>query len=135
MKRLWPKSNTTKITDQCFDYTISDELIDDEMRAAANQGIHKSIDYKFREDELIVEFKAYIDATYQGHYAQNKLQSAEVIIDRGHGLGFFLGNCDKYLARYGMKGTTDDYRKDMMKVLHYALLTLFEHDRIHNPEK
>jgi|TARA_R110000851_G_scaffold230898_6_gene383713 hypothetical protein len=91
-----------------------------------------AIDYKFRENELIAEFKAYIDSTYQGHYAQNKLQSAEVIIDRGHGLGFFQGNVDKYNARYGLKGSAADYRKDMVKVLHYALLTLYEHDRIHS---
>ena len=88
-----------------------------------------NIDYKFREDELIREFKDYIDSTYAGHYGQGSLQSSEVIVDRERGLDFFLGNVDKYNARYGKKGTVADHRKDLMKVLHYALLALYEHDR------
>jgi len=87
------------------------------------------IDYKFDEDEYINEFKEYIDTTYSGHYASNKLQSTEVIIDRGHGTGFCMGNVDKYSNRYGNKGTRDDARKDLMKILHYALIQLYIHDR------
>ena len=93
------------------------------------------IEYKFREDELIEELKEYIDNTYSGHYGQGGLQSSEVIVDRGHGIGFFLGNVDKYVARYGKKGTSNDHRKDLMKVLHYALLALYEHDRVNSPDK
>ena len=90
----------------------------------------KKIDYKFNEDTLVKEFMDYIDSTYAGHYGQGGLQSAEVIVDRGHGLGFFLGNVDKYNARYGKKGEPADYRKDLLKVIHYAFLALNEHDRI-----
>ena len=88
--------------------------------------------YKFNEGALIDELRHYIDSTYGQHYGQGGLQSSEVIIDRGHGLGFFLGNVDKYNARYGKKGTPDDHRKDLMKVLHYGLLALYEHDRSHS---
>ena len=88
--------------------------------------------YKFNEDVLVKEFMDYIDSTYGGHYGQGGLQSAEVIVDRGHGLGFFLGNVDKYNARYGKKGEPADHRKDILKVIHYAFLALNEHDRIHN---
>ena len=88
--------------------------------------------YKFNEGTLIEEFHNYINSTYNAHYGQGGLQSSEVIVDRGHGMGFFLGNVDKYNARYGKKGDTpEDHRKDLMKVLHYALLALNEHDRIH----
>lgn len=88
------------------------------------------IRYKFREDELINEFKTYIDKTYSLHYGEGNLQSSEVIVDRGRGMDFFLGNVDKYNARYGKKGDgPDEYRKDLMKILHYALLALYEHDR------
>ena len=90
----------------------------------------KQPNYKFNEGALIKEFQSYIDSTYGQHYGQGGLQSSEVIIDRGHGLGFFLGNVDKYNARYGKKGTSDDHRKDLMKVLHYGLLALYEHDRL-----
>ena len=87
-----------------------------------------SIDYKFNEAKYIDELKNYVDSTYQAHYSQNKFQSTEVIIDRGHGTGFCMGNVDKYSNRYGKKGTPDDARKDLMKILHYALLQLHVHD-------
>ena len=50
------------------------------------------IDYKFNEDELIKDFKEYIDKTYKGHYSKNSFQASEFIIDCGHGMGFFMGN-------------------------------------------
>ena len=86
------------------------------------------IDYKFNERGLIEEFQSYIDSTYKGHYATNKFQSTEVIIERGHGTGFCMGNVDKYSNRYGKKGSRADARKDLMKVLHYALIQLYIHD-------
>jgi hypothetical protein len=79
------------------------------------------IDYRFDEEKYIREFKEYVDS-------QNKFQSTEVIMDRGHGTGFCMGNVDKYSNRYGKKGTAADARKDLMKVLHYALLQLYVHD-------
>ena len=84
--------------------------------------------YKFSEDKLIEEFTDYIDSTYASHYNTNKIQSMENIIDKGHGTGFYMGNVDKYASRYLNKGTRDDARKDLMKVLHYALLQLYIHD-------
>lgn len=86
----------------------------------------KNIDYKYNEGELIKEFKDYIDATYGEHYSLNKYQATEFIIDAGHGDGFCIGNVMKYAQRYGKK---DGYnRKDLMKVLHYALIELYVHD-------
>ena len=86
----------------------------------------KNIDYKYNEGELIAEFKKYIDATYGEHYSLNKYQATEFIIDAGHGDGFCIGNVMKYAQRYGKK---DGYnRKDLMKVLHYALIELYVHD-------
>jgi hypothetical protein len=84
------------------------------------------IAYKFNENELIHELKEYIDSTYSAHYSRNKFQSTEFIIDCGHGQGFALGNVLKYVQRYGKK---DGYnRADLMKVLHYALIALYNHD-------
>ena len=80
------------------------------------------IDYKFGENKYLQELREYIDSTYQGHYSTNKFQSTEVIIARGHGTGFCMGNVDKYANRYGKKGTREDARKDLLKVIHYALL-------------
>ena len=38
-------------------------------------------------------------------------------------------NIDKYSNRYGSKGTVDDYRKDLMKIAHYAIIALYCHDK------
>ena len=89
-------------------------------------GYDEDIDYKFNEGELIHELKEYIDSTYSQHYSKTKFQSTEFIIDCGHGEGFALGNVLKYVQRYGNK---DGYnRQDLMKVLHYALIALHNHD-------
>ena len=88
----------------------------------------EEIDYKFNERELIEEFQEYIDSTYDSHYSKDKFQATEFIIDGGHGTGFCIGNVLKYAQRYGKKGTDDDARKDLMKVLHYALIQLYVHD-------
>lgn len=86
------------------------------------------IDYKYREDELMAEFMSYIDTTYGQHYSKDKFQATEFIIDGGHGTGFCIGNVMKYAQRYGKKGSKVDARKDLLKVLHYALIQLYIHD-------
>ena len=85
--------------------------------------------YKFSEGAIIKELQTYIDKTYDGHYSKNKFQSTEFISDCGHGIGFSIGNILKYAQRYGKKGTTEDHRKDLMKVLHYSIIALHEHDK------
>ena len=87
-----------------------------------------NLDYKFNEGALIEELQAYIDDTYGGHYSKNNFQSTEFIVDCGHGIGFTIGNILKYAQRYGRKGTTEDHRKDLMKVLHYGIIALSIHD-------
>ena len=87
------------------------------------------MNYKFNEDKLIMELKAYVDQTYDQHYATDKYQATDIIIDSGHGTGFCLGNVIKYAKRYGRKGTPVEARKDLMKILHYALIQLDIHDQ------
>jgi hypothetical protein len=86
------------------------------------------IDYKFNEADLCKELASYIDKTYDSHYSKNKFQSTEFIVDCGHGIGFAIGNILKYAQRYGRKGLPEDARKDLMKVLHYAIIALSIHD-------
>lgn len=87
------------------------------------------MNYKFNEDKLIEEFKRYVDKTYDQHYATDKYQATDIIIDSGHGTGFCLGNVIKYAKRYGRKGNSNEWRKDVMKILHYALIQLYIHDQ------
>ena len=89
----------------------------------------RQIEYKFNEGELCKELAEYIDSTYDEHYAIDKFQATEFIMDGGHGEGFCIGNILKYAQRYGKK---DGYnRKDLMKVLHYAIMALYVHDTEH----
>lgn len=88
-------------------------------------------DYKFNELNYLEELKRYIDQTYTEHYGDGKIQTTEVIIDRGRGLDFCLGNIDKYSNRYGHKGVPEDYRKDLLKIIHYGILSLYAHDKMY----
>ena len=89
---------------------------------------HQNIEYKYNEGETLKEIQSYIDATYKEHYSQNKYQATEFIIDAGHGTGFNIGNMMKYTQRYGRKGDPAEWRKDLMKVIHYAIMQLHVHD-------
>lgn len=84
------------------------------------------IDYKYNEDNLLTELREYINSTYTQHYAQGKIQTTEFIIDNGHGIGHTVGNIIKYAQRYGKKEGRN--RKDILKVLHYAIIMLHVHD-------
>jgi len=93
---------------------------------------HLSISYKYNEGNLIAEIQNYIDGTYGEHYSTNKYQATEFIIDGGHGEGFCIGNVMKYAQRYGKK---DGYnRKDLMKIIHYAIIAMHVHDLEHEEE-
>ena len=76
------------------------------------------------------DLKEYIDSTYDEHYSTNQFQATEFIIDGGHGEGFCIGNIMKYAQRYGKK---DGYNKrDLMKILHYTIIAIHNHDRREN---
>ena len=85
--------------------------------------------YKYSEDRVLKELQEYVDQTYDQHYSQNKFQATEFIIDSGHGKGFTVGNIMKYIQRYGKKGTREDARKDLLKVIHYGIIALHNHDK------
>lgn len=90
-----------------------------------------NISYKYNEDKSLEELKKYIDKTYGQHYSQNKYQTTEFVIDSGHGTGFCVGNVLKYAQRYGRKGYPSDWRNDLLKVIHYAIIQLHVHDVEH----
>jgi len=91
-----------------------------------------TIEHKFNEPELLAELRAYIDATYDQHYARNKRQTFESIVDCGYGEGFTMGNIKKYNDRYGEKNGYN--RDDIIKILHYGILALYVHDLEHGDD-
>mgnify|MGYP006430935917 FL=1 len=91
--------------------------------------------FKYSEDKILKEIYEYISSTYGEHYSMNNIQSTEFIMDAGHGVGFTIGNIIKYAQRYGKKGTHEDHRKDLLKVLHYGIMALHVHDTQFNNDK
>lgn len=83
------------------------------------------IEYKYNEKNSIDTVMKYIDATYNEHYS-GKYQATDMIIDAGHGTGFCMGNIMKYAKRYGKKGGYN--RKDLMKIIHYAIIEMYVQD-------
>ena len=81
-----------------------------------------TIKYKFNEDKILQDIKAYIDSTYDQHYSQGKYQATDMIIDSGHGESFSIGNIMKYAMRCGKK---DEKKKELMKIIHYAIIALY----------
>ena len=84
------------------------------------------MNYKFNENANIQELEEYINSTYGEHYASDKYQATDVIIDSGHGEGFVMGNIMKYTKRYGNKAGKN--RKDLLKILHYGIIMIHIHD-------
>lgn len=95
-----------------------------------NSSSRQEPDYKYNEGRILDEVRAYINGTYGEHYATDKYQATDMIIDAGWGEGFCMGNILKYAKRYGKKNGYD--RKDLLKIIHYAVIQLSTHDREHN---
>lgn len=121
--RNQPIGYNKKSWDSFFDQVPPPE--DDDQEAEQGDGFNPNL-YKFNEGQLLNELQEYVNSTYRAHYSQNKFQATEFIIDCGHGEGFALGNVLKYVQRYGKKSGYN--RADLMKVLHYALIALHNHD-------
>lgn len=116
-------------------YTSKDMCIDRPFMPTIESGYtlgppsyETEVDYKYEEDILLKEIKEYIDATYTQHYS-GKTQATDFIIDAGHGDGFCIGSIMKYAKRYGRKAGYN--RKDLMKIIHYAIIALHIHNLEH----
>tara|TARA_R110000787_G_scaffold229583_2_gene337137 strand:+ start:553 stop:819 length:267 start_codon:yes stop_codon:yes gene_type:complete len=84
------------------------------------------VNYKFNEDKILNEVKAYIGNTYDQHYSSGKYQATDMILDAGHGEGFCMGNIMKYSMRYGKKEGKN--KSDLHKIIHYAIIALYLQD-------
>jgi len=84
--------------------------------------------YKYSEDVILKELKDYISGTYNQHYSagDDKIQTLDLIEACGDGEAFCRSNILKYASRYDKKGTA---RRDIMKILHYAVLLMHFNDK------
>jgi len=87
-----------------------------------------STPWKYNEEELLEELLEYIRGTYNAHYSagDNKIQTLDLIEACGDGEAFCRSNILKYASRYDKKGTA---RRDILKILHYAVLLLHFNDK------
>ena len=84
--------------------------------------------YKYSEEKILDELKDYIIRTYNQHYSagDDKIQTLDLIEACGDGEAFCRSNILKYASRYDKKGTA---RRDIMKILHYAVLLMHFNDK------
>ena len=76
---------------------------------------------KYNEDKIIKEITEYVNNTYDQHYSEGEIQTLDFIAACGDAKAFCRGNILKYASRYDKKGTP---RKDILKIIHYAMLLL-----------
>ena len=88
----------------------------------------KGTPWKYNEEEILKELLEYIRGTYSQHYSSgdDKIQTLDLIEACGDGEAFCRSNILKYASRYDKKGTA---RRDIMKILHYAVLLLNFNDK------
>jgi hypothetical protein len=84
--------------------------------------------FKYNEEEIVEELLEYIRGTYRQHYSagDDKIQTLDLIEACGDGEPFCRSNILKYASRYDKKGTA---RRDIMKILHYAVLLMHFNDK------
>ena len=83
---------------------------------------------KYSEEQIVEELLEYIRGTYRQHYSagSDKIQTLDLIEACGDGEAFCRSNILKYASRYDKKGTA---RRDILKILHYAVLLMHFNDK------
>ena len=82
--------------------------------------------WKYNENEILKELTGYITDTYSQHYSSDQIQTLDLIESCGDGEAFCRSNILKYASRYDKKGTA---RRDILKIMHYAVLLMYFNDK------
>ena len=83
--------------------------------------------YKYHEEDILKDIEEYVSSTYQGHYTgksheYRNVQTIDLMASKELAAAFCQANILKYGSRYGNKDGKN--KKDLMKVIHYAMLLL-----------
>ena len=83
--------------------------------------------YKYHEEKILKDIEEYVSGTYQGHYTgksheYRNVQTIDLMASKELAAAFCQANILKYGSRYGNKDGKN--KKDLMKVIHYAMLLL-----------
>ena len=92
--------------------------------------------FKYHEEEILKDIEEYVSRTYQGHYTGNSyefrnVQTLDLMAAKELASGFCQANILKYGSRYGNKDGRNT--KDLMKVIHYAMLLLHFDEHYNKP--
>ena len=92
--------------------------------------------YKYHEEEILKDIENYVSSTYRGHYTGDtheyrNVQTIDLMAARSLASSFCQSNILKYGSRYGSKDGKN--KKDLMKVIHYAMLLLHFDDHYGKP--
>jgi len=92
--------------------------------------------YKYHEEEILKDIEEYVSNTYNGHYTGTKhefrkVQTIDLMAARDIAAQFCQANILKYGSRYGSKDGRN--KKDLLKVIHYAMLLLHFDGHYGNP--
>ena len=121
-----------------------DFLADNDDQAAHHFGLNNEVQeketmanyFKYHEEEILKDIEEYVSATYRGHYTGDtheyrNVQTIDLMAARSLASGFCQSNILKYGSRYGSKDGRN--KKDLLKVIHYAMLLLHFDDHYGKP--
>lgn len=83
--------------------------------------------WKYNENKILKDTEEYIISTYKGHYCGDTkgyedIQTIDLMAAKGLASAFCQANILKYGSRYGDK--EGNSKRDLLKVIHYAMLLL-----------
>ncbi len=107
---------------------VSGELGEDHISFNFDMTSNNPTRFKYSEERILKELTDYISDTYTAHYSagDDRIQTLDLIEACGDGESFCRSNILKYASRYDKKGTA---RRDIMKILHYAVLLMHFNDK------
>ena len=125
---LWNEPQPYPYENDGLDYEVDMSTIDDQYAhhfvSTEKQMAHY---FKYHEEEILKDIEEYVSGTYKGHYTGNSheyrnVQTLDLMASKDLASGFCQANILKYGSRYGNKDGKN--KKDLMKVIHYAMLLL-----------
>ncbi len=128
----WPPQLSEDLEDDGLDYEIDsmsdiDDMYSHYFRKTMDYEPQRAHFYKYHEEEILKDIEEYVSGTYQGHYTgksheYRNVQTIDLMASKELAAAFCQANILKYGSRYGNKDGKN--KKDLMKVIHYAMLLL-----------
>jgi len=95
------------------------------MKILADCAERPEAEFKYKENDIVKDFLAYLRQTYGEHYKSDdgKIECFDAWISLGDATPTFRNTAIKYLWRYGKKKHCN--KNDLFKAMHYVLMCLY----------